>query len=52
MICSDVSIQWEIQCDSAILDLAYAQNGTRLEVETPEGRRELEVTALPFIDNA
>ena len=45
-------IQWEIQWDNAILDLTYAENGTRLEVETPEGRREFEVTDLPFPDKA
>ena len=33
-----------------LADLAYAENGTRLEVDTPEGRRELEVTDLPFLD--
>ena len=31
-------------------DLAYAENGSYLEVDTPEGRRELEVTDLPFLD--
>jgi hypothetical protein len=41
-----------IQWDNAILDLTYTENGTRLEVETPEGRRDLEVTDLPFLDKA
>jgi aminomethyltransferase len=33
-----------------LADIAYAENGTRLEVDPPEGRRELEVTDLPFLD--
>lgn len=32
--------------------LAWAENGTRLEVETPEGTCALEVTDLPFLDKA
>jgi glycine cleavage system aminomethyltransferase T len=31
-------------------DLAFAENGPYLEVDTPEGRREPEVTDLPFFD--
>jgi glycine cleavage system aminomethyltransferase T len=33
-----------------LADLSYAENGTRLEVETPEGTRTLEITELPFLD--
>ena len=31
-------------------NIEYAGVGTRLEVDTAEGRRELEITTLPFID--
>ena len=34
----------------ALLDIAYDKIGTELVVETPEGRRNLSVTSLPFID--
>ncbi|KRO91680.1 MAG: hypothetical protein ABS24_02635 [SAR92 bacterium BACL26 MAG-121220-bin70] len=34
----------------ALLDIAYEKIGTELVVETPEGRRHLNVTSLPFID--
>ena len=33
-----------------LCDIAYAQPGTRLQVETPEGRRGLEVVEMPFLD--
>jgi glycine cleavage system aminomethyltransferase T len=36
--------------DFILADIAYAENGIRLEVDTPEGRRELELTDLPFLD--
>ena len=34
----------------ALLDITYDKIGAELEVETPEGRRNLSVTSLPFID--
>ena len=34
----------------ALLDIAYDKIGAELVVETPEGRRNLSVTSLPFID--
>ena len=34
----------------ALLDMTYDRIGAELEVETPEGRRNLSVTSLPFID--
>ena len=34
----------------ALLDIEYAELGTALSVDTPEGRREVEVVSMPFID--
>jgi aminomethyltransferase len=34
----------------ALLDIAYDTIGTELVVDTPEGRRNLSVTSIPFID--
>ena len=32
------------------VNIEYAVPGARLEVDTAEGRRNLEITTLPFID--
>ncbi|MDF1721271.1 MAG: glycine cleavage T C-terminal barrel domain-containing protein [Minwuia sp.] len=43
------SIRLERNIAIALMDIAHAAVGTRLVVQTPDGPRDAEVTALPFI---
>ena len=47
---SNYTARVEKNIDFTMVDIPYTDIGAQLVVDTPEGRRNLEVTAMPFID--